>query len=43
MFKYLTIHPDKVPKDLPFDTKIISRRVKEVGYSKAKDWKENIR
>ena len=31
MFKYLTIHPDKVPKDLPFDTKIISRRVKEEG------------
>ncbi len=31
MFKYLTIHPDKVPKDLPFDTKIISRRIKTEG------------
>ena len=31
MFKYLTIHPDKVPKDLPFDTKIISRRIQREG------------
>ena len=31
MFKYLSVHPDKVPKDLPFNIKFISTNRKEEG------------